>query len=104
MIWLLTGGADSQEILQRLVAFGASCALWPGVAGNTGAATWTAGRCVSWGARRCEIWSPFHSTLTWFWRGECGSGSGGGGAQSRAPLKDPARGSCHRRSLIDSFS
>lgn len=32
-----------------------------------GAVIWTAGRSVSQGPRRCEIWDTFHSTLPSFW-------------------------------------
>lgn len=47
----------------------AACgSLWPGVARNTGAVIWTAGRSISQGPRRCEIWDTFHSTLPSFWQ------------------------------------
>lgn len=52
------------------VSLAACGAPWPGVARNTGAVIWTAGRSISKGPRRCKIWDTFHSTLPSFWQKE----------------------------------
>lgn len=73
--------------------------LWPGVARNTGAVIWTAGRSISQGPRRCEIWDTFHSTLPSFWQKERDSTKPGEhnrreaviyiGVKSQTSLSDP---------------
>lgn len=57
----------SQFVAISLAACGS---YWLGVARNTGAVIWTAGRSISKGPRRCEIWDTFHSTLPSFWQKE----------------------------------
>lgn len=66
----------------------AACgSLWPGVARNTGAVIWTAGRSISQGPRRCEIWDTFHITLPSFWQKEVVVIYTG--AKSITSIKDP---------------
>lgn len=86
----------SHSISPVLAACGS---LWPGVARNTGAVIWTAGRSISQGPRRCEIWDTFHSTLPSFWQKERDSTKPGEqnrreaviytGVKSLTSLKDP---------------